>query len=152
MSNKHQALARIITMPIFLSPVDYQRYTVADTVDKANRRWPFVQHHLSPPLDWADWLGLVENLTGLEDLSGLEKKETAIILVGHGEDDPNINSDIAKLSRLFYEAHDFGWVDVAFVNNVTPTVGDLITRYQTLGAKQIRIVPYLLSPGHAHQQ
>lgn len=78
--------------------------------------------------------------------------KTAVILVGRGETDHDINSDVAKLGRLLYEANDYGWVDVAFINQTIPSVFELLDRYQNLSVKQIIISPCLLFEGQAYQQ
>ncbi|MCB0190349.1 MAG: hypothetical protein KDJ65_00245 [Anaerolineae bacterium] len=196
-----QGAVRIVTLPLFLSPAEYRDNTVAKSITLASRRWPFVQFHLSPPPDWADWVTIVEALMveasgdstlsqpspfdklrtqparrrsqnfppsegdrGGESLdqprlSALEGKpggpapdKTVAILVGRGETDSDFNSDVAKLARLLYDANDFGWVDIAFTHQTTPSVIELLNRYQNLSIKHVIITPYLLFDGQAYQQ
>jgi sirohydrochlorin cobaltochelatase len=147
-----QGAVKIVTLPLFLSPAEYQDNAVAKAITFASRRWPFVQFHLSPPPDWSDWVRVCSTLTGFQTLSGFDQKEAVVILTGRGETDPDINSDVSKLARLLYEAGDFGSVDVAFVANTSPTIKNQLNRYQALGAKQIIITPYFLFEGQTSQQ
>ena len=146
-----QGIVKIVSLPLFLSPSEYQDNTIAHAVAFANGRWPHAHFHLSPVPSWQEWRQILAYF--LQDFeSGQDVQETAIILAGQGSDDPNINSDLSKLAHLLYEGSNFGWVDVAFVSESTPTVHDQLLRYQTLGAKQIVVVPYLLFEGNIYQQ
>ncbi len=137
---------RIVTLPLFLSPAEYRDNAVAKAIALASRRWPFVHFHLSPPPDWLEWVQLCQ------DLLDSTTNEAAIILAGRGGADPDLNSDVAKLARLLYEAGDFSSVDAAFISQTTPTISDQIARYRSLGAKRIIVVPHILFEGNAHQQ
>ena len=154
-------ISNIVTLPIFLNSADYHQYAVADTVAHVNRRWPFVEHHIGSPLDWTAWLRLLQVTVGaamrLFSHPDSRVSETAFILVGHSDSHAEANGDLAKLARLFSEVQlwataSFDWTDVAFISQASPTVSDLITRYQRLRAWQIFIAPFLLFPGQAYHQ
>ena len=139
-------VTQLVTLPVFLTPTDYEDYAIDDMIAFTNRRWPFMQHHLGSPLDWSAWLELIE--ASLKDFSG---SDTAVILATHDTEDSNRHSDVAKLARLVYEAHDFGWVDVALVNETNKTIEQAINRYQMLSAEKIIVVPYMLFNGRILQ-
>src|SRR5918997_5118856 len=44
-----------------------------------------------------------------------EKPETAVLVVGRGSSDPDANSDLAKIARLFYEGRPYPMVESAFI-------------------------------------
>ena len=58
-----------------------------------------------------------------------------------------INSDLAKQAQLLKENGRFRWVDIAFIEDTTPSTATTIEAYKTVGAKQIVVVPWLLFSG-----
>ena len=145
-------VGRIVTMPTFLSVAEYDHYAVTEIVEIANRRWPFIHHHLGSPLEWSDWLMQVDAQLEAISKADIYAEDTAVILVGHGDVHATVNSDLTKLAHLVYEAHDFGWVDSAFVCGKGPSVCDLITHFERLGAKHVMVLPYMLYAGQTYTQ
>ncbi len=76
-----------------------------------------------------------------------EKPETAVLVVGRGSSDPDANSDIAKITRLFYEGRPYPMVDSAFISMTPPGVGEGLDRLRRLGAKQVVVFSYFLFTG-----
>ncbi len=76
-----------------------------------------------------------------------EKAETAVLVVGRGSSDPDANSDVAKLSRLFYEGRSYPMVESAYISMTPPTVADGLDRCRRLGAKRIVVFSYFLFTG-----
>ncbi|MEW6298699.1 MAG: CbiX/SirB N-terminal domain-containing protein, partial [Thermodesulfobacteriota bacterium] len=73
--------------------------------------------------------------------------ETAILLVGRGSSDPDANSDLAKLGRLFWEGRAFAALDNAFCGVARPLVPEGLRRLARLRPKRIILVPYLFFAG-----
>ncbi len=146
-------IGRIVTLPIFLTPAEYDHYAIAEVVEKANRRWPFIHHHVGTPLEWADRLALVDAQLEVEVAKTVVNPgDTAVILVGHGNIHATVNSDLAKLTHLVYESYGLGWADTAFVYGKGPAVSDVIAHYARLGARHIIVLPYLLYKGQTYNQ
>jgi sirohydrochlorin cobaltochelatase len=76
-----------------------------------------------------------------------EKAETAVLVVGRGSSDPDANSDICKVARLFYEGRQYPMVESAYVSMTPPTVADGLDRCRRLGAKRIVVFSYFLFTG-----
>jgi sirohydrochlorin cobaltochelatase len=76
-----------------------------------------------------------------------EKEETAILLVGRGSSDPDANSDLFKVSRLFYEGRPYPMVETAYVSMTPPSVHEGLERLKRLGAKKIAVFSYFLFTG-----
>ena len=76
-----------------------------------------------------------------------EKEETAILVVGRGSSDPDANSDLFKVSRLFYEGRPYPMVETAYVSMTPPSVHDGLERLKRLGAKKIAVFSYFLFTG-----
>lgn len=76
-----------------------------------------------------------------------EKAETAVLVVGRGSSDPDANSDVYKLSRLFYEGRPYPIVESAYVSMTPPNVAAGLDRCRRLGAKRIVVFSYFLFTG-----
>ena len=76
-----------------------------------------------------------------------EKEETAVLVVGRGSSDPDANSDLFKVSRLFYEGRPYPMVETAYVSMTPPSVHEGLERLKRLGAKKIAVFSYFLFTG-----
>jgi sirohydrochlorin cobaltochelatase len=76
-----------------------------------------------------------------------EKEETAVLVVGRGSSDPDANSDLFKVSRLFYEGRPYPMVETAYVSMTPPSVNEGLKRLKRLGAKKIAVFSYFLFTG-----
>jgi sirohydrochlorin cobaltochelatase len=76
-----------------------------------------------------------------------EREETAILVVGRGSSDPDANSDLAKISRLFYEGRSYLTVETAYVSMTPPNVSEGLERLKKLGARRIAVFSYFLFTG-----
>ena len=76
-----------------------------------------------------------------------EKEETAVLVVGRGSSDPDTNSDLFKVSRLFYEGRPYPMVEAAYVSMTPPSVHEGLERLRRLGAKKIVVFSYFLFTG-----
>jgi sirohydrochlorin cobaltochelatase len=98
-------------------------------------------------------LGVRPELLELMDLrisamvSEDEKDETAVLVVGRGSSDPDANSDMYKISRLFFEGRPYPMVETAFVSLASPKVPDALDRLRKLGARRIVVFSYFLFTG-----
>ncbi|MGH7963348.1 MAG: CbiX/SirB N-terminal domain-containing protein [Candidatus Binatia bacterium] len=73
--------------------------------------------------------------------------ETALLLVGRGSSDPDANSDLAKLGRLFWEGRAFAALENAFCGVARPLVPEGLRRLARLRPKRIILVPHLFFAG-----
>ena len=76
-----------------------------------------------------------------------EREETAVLVVGRGSSDPDANSDLAKISRLFYEGRPYPTVETAYVSMTPPNVSEGLARLKKLGARRIAVFSYFLFTG-----
>jgi len=76
-----------------------------------------------------------------------EKEETAVLVVGRGSSDPDANSDLYKIARLFYEGRPYPVVESAYVSMTPPDVADGLDRCFKLGAKRVVVFSYFLFTG-----
>jgi|SRR5215210_1843135 len=76
-----------------------------------------------------------------------EKPDTAVLVVGRGSSDPDANSDVAKITRLFYEGRPYPMVESAFISMTPPGVAEGLDRLRRLGAGRIVVFSYFLFTG-----
>lgn len=82
-----------------------------------------------------------------EVVSEEEKSETAVLVVGRGSSDPDANSDLWKVCRLFYEGRSYPEVEPAYVSMTPPDVAEGLDRCRRLGAKRVVVFSYFLFTG-----
>jgi sirohydrochlorin cobaltochelatase len=97
-------------------------------------------------------LGIRPELLELMDeristVSPEEKEETAVLIVGRGSSDPDANSDLSKIARLFFEGRPYPVVESAYVSMTPPDVAEGLARCRRLGAKRIVVFSYFLFTG-----
>jgi sirohydrochlorin cobaltochelatase len=73
--------------------------------------------------------------------------DTLLLVVGRGTNDPDANSNIAKVARMLWEGMGFGWAETAFSGVAHPRVGPALERAARLGFPRIVIFPYFLFTG-----
>ncbi|BBL81141.1 cobalamin biosynthesis protein CbiX [Rubrobacter xylanophilus] len=76
-----------------------------------------------------------------------EREETAVLLVGRGSSDPDANSDLAKVARLFYEGRPYPLVEHAFVSLTPPDVPTALEKLRRLGFHRVAVFSYFLFTG-----
>jgi sirohydrochlorin cobaltochelatase len=75
------------------------------------------------------------------------RADTLLLVVGRGTNDPDANSNIAKLARLLWEGMGFGWAEAAFSGVAHPRVDTALDRAARLGFRRIVVFPYFLFTG-----
>jgi sirohydrochlorin cobaltochelatase len=77
-----------------------------------------------------------------------ERRGDALLLVvGRGTNDPDANSNIAKVARMLWEGMGFGWAETAFSGVAHPRVGAALRRAVRFGFGRIVVFPYFLFTG-----
>ena len=73
----------------------------------------------------------------------------ALILVGHGSRRPDANDEVVRLAKRLAgaAAGRFGVVRPAFLEFVSPTVGEAVAECAWAGADSVRLLPYFLAAG-----
>jgi sirohydrochlorin cobaltochelatase len=76
-----------------------------------------------------------------------DRAETLLAVVGRGTNDPDANSNIAKITRMLWEGMGFGWAETAFSGVAHPRVDAALDRAVQLGFRRIVVFPYFLFTG-----
>ena len=75
------------------------------------------------------------------------REETLLVVVGRGTNDPDANSNVAKVTRVLWEGLGFGWAETAFSGVAQPRVDMALERAARLGFSRIVVFPYFLFTG-----
>lgn len=75
------------------------------------------------------------------------RADSLLLVVGRGTNDPDANSNVAKLARMLWEGMGFGWAEIAFSGVATPLVDAALERVARLGYRRIVVFPYFLFTG-----
>lgn len=75
------------------------------------------------------------------------RQDTLLLVVGRGTNDPDANSNVAKVARMLWEGMGFGWAEVAFSGVAYPLVNQALERVVRLGYARIVVFPYFLFTG-----
>ena len=75
------------------------------------------------------------------------RAESLLLVVGRGTNDPDANSNIAKLARMLWEGMGFGWAEAAFSGVAQPRVAPALEHAVRLGFRRIVVFPYFLFTG-----
>ena len=76
-----------------------------------------------------------------------ERGDTLLLVVGRGTNDPDANSNIAKLARMLWEGMGFGWAEAAFSGVAAPLVEPALKRVLRMGFRRVVVFPYFLFTG-----
>jgi sirohydrochlorin cobaltochelatase len=76
-----------------------------------------------------------------------DRSDTLLVVVGRGTNDPDANSNIAKIARMLWEGLGFGWAEAAFSGVADPRVDAALEHTARLGFRRIVVFPYFLFTG-----
>jgi sirohydrochlorin cobaltochelatase len=137
----------ISAVPLMLLAAGHAKDDIPATLVREKMSHPEVEFH------YGRALGIRPELLELMDerisavVSEDEKRETAVLIVGRGSSDPDANSDLAKIARLFYEGRPYPLVETAFVSLAPPGVPEALERCGRLGARRVIVFSYFLFTG-----
>ena len=77
----------------------------------------------------------------------IERSDTLLLVVGRGTNDPDANSNVAKVGRMLWEGMGFGWGAIAYSGVAHPRVTAALERCVRLGFPRIVVFPYFLFTG-----
>jgi len=140
---------RVVVIPMMLFSAGHAKIHIPAAIDEMKVKYPNVQFIYARPIGIHDQV--LEILGARLQEIGMNKQEeyadTAVLVVGRGSSDPDANSDIFKMSRLFWERWKVKWVETAFMGVTTPLVDEGVERCLKLGARRVIILPYFLFTG-----
>ncbi len=138
---------RIASVPVMLLAAGHAKDDIPATLVRERINHPGID------FEYGRALGIRPELLALMDarISAVvgpdEREETAVLIVGRGSSDPDANSDLAKVARLFYEGRPYPIVENAYVGMTPPDVAGGLERCRRLGARRVAVFSYFLFTG-----
>jgi len=77
----------------------------------------------------------------------VDRKDTLLMVVGRGTNDPDANSNVSKVARMLWEGMGFGWAEVSYSGVASPLVDAGLKNAVKLGYRRIIVFPYFLFTG-----
>ncbi|WP_126425489.1 sirohydrochlorin chelatase [Brevibacillus marinus] len=141
--------SRITVIPIMLFSAGHAKLHIPAALDAFKRKYPAV------PVSYGRPVGVHQQVVAMlearlaEAESGWKRRaeELAVLIVGRGSSDPDANSDLGKMARLFWERSGVKWVETAFMGVTFPTFAEGLERCRKLGARHVVVLPYFLFTG-----
>ncbi|TDG00331.1 sirohydrochlorin chelatase [Paenibacillus piri] len=150
-----QGATRIAVVPITLFSAGHAKIHIPAAIDEARLRYPAITFTYGRPIgvhqQVLEILGSRLETVGMP--GGLAPdydpgpEDTAVLVVGRGSSDADANSDLYKISRLFWEKMKVKWVETAFIGVTAPLMEEGVERCLKLGARNVIILPYFLFTG-----
>ncbi|TGV05379.1 sirohydrochlorin chelatase, partial [Mesorhizobium sp. M00.F.Ca.ET.186.01.1.1] len=140
---------RVAVIPIILFSAGHAKIHIPAAIDEAKELHPHVQFIYGRPI------GIHEEVINILSTrmaeagfaSGEDYDDLAVLVIGRGSSDADANSDIYKMSRLFWERYKAPLVETAFMGVTYPLYDEGVERCLKLGAKRIVLLPYFLFTG-----
>ena len=82
-----------------------------------------------------------------EAATDVDRKDTLLMVVGRGTNDPDANSNVSKVARMLWEGMGFGWAEVSYSGVAYPLVDTGLKNAVKLGYRRIIVFPYFLFTG-----
>ncbi|MDP2699385.1 sirohydrochlorin chelatase [Thalassospira sp.] len=86
-----------------------------------------------------------EALAGADD--SISRKETLLMVVGRGTNDPDANANVYKVARMLQEGMGFARVEISYSGVAHPRVNAGLREAMKLGYKRVVVFPYFLFVG-----
>jgi sirohydrochlorin cobaltochelatase len=77
----------------------------------------------------------------------IARQDALLMAVGRGTNDPDANSNVAKVARMLWEGMGFGWAEISYSGVARPLVDAGLAQAVKLGFKRIIVFPYFLFTG-----
>lgn len=138
----------VVVLPLFLFAGGHVKNDLPLALFQARRECPATRFTVTRPL------GVHPNLVDLAFArarsafeEAREPAKTAVVVVGRGASDPDVNGDFCKVVRLLAEGRGFGWVMPSFIGITRPSVEDAMELVARARPHRIVVVPYFLFGG-----
>lgn len=153
-----QGATHVAVVPITLFAAGHAKIHIPAAIDEAKHHYPEVNFTYGRPIGVHQQVldilsSRLESASAKAELTlGQENQEldlenTAVLVVGRGSSDADANSDLFKISRLFWEKLKVKWVETAFIGVTAPLMEEGVERCLKLGARKVIILPYFLFTG-----
>ena len=137
----------LIALPLVLVAAGHGKGDIPAALLREQARYPGMSYSYGRPLGpHPSLLEIIERRIE-KVLSGADRDQTHVLLVGRGSTDPDANAEIAKVARLLWEGRGYAGVEPAFISLAAPGVPAGLEKLRRLGATRVVVAPYFLFSG-----
>ena len=137
----------LIALPLVLVAAGHGKGDIPAALLREQARHPGMSYSYGRPLGpHPSLLEIIERRIE-KVLSGADRDQTHVLLVGRGSTDPDANAEIAKVARLLWEGRGYAGVEPAFISLAAPGVPAGLEKLRRLGATRVVVAPYFLFSG-----
>jgi sirohydrochlorin cobaltochelatase len=148
---KSRGVRRILAVPGMLFAAGHVKNDVPSEINEFARANPEIELRFGRDLaiDPRMLRAAAERVEAAEKRAGahVARTDTLLLVVGRGTNDPDANSNVAKVARMLWEGMEFGWAEPAYSGVTYPLVDAALKRAVRLGFKRIVVFPYFLFTG-----
>jgi sirohydrochlorin cobaltochelatase len=137
---------RILAVPGMLFAASHVKNDLPWEVNSFTAEFPDVDVRLGRDLAIDPQL-LAAAAARIADVAPDRREDTLLLVVGRGTNDPDANSNIAKIARMLWEGMGFGWAEAAFSGVAHPRVDAALERAARMGFPRVVVFPYFLFTG-----
>ena len=145
----------VAVLPFVLFAASHVKSDIPLHIQTARARYPRVRFAEGAPIGLHPGvLEILEDRVGDAQRAARPRAdlETALLFVGRGSSDPDANSDLVKLARLFWEGRAFAAAEVAFCGVTRPLVPEALRLLARARPRRIVVIPYLFFAGVLEQR
>lgn len=144
-------IKNIVVVPGVLMAAGHAKNDMPSEVLEAAHKFPHLNIQYGRPLDMHPKVLRVcaERIEAAEKTSSksIERSDTLLMGVGRGSNDPDANSNIAKITRMLWEGMRFGWAETSFIGVTQPLLDHALEKVIRMQFKRIIVFPLFLFTG-----
>jgi precorrin-8X/cobalt-precorrin-8 methylmutase len=142
---------RVVMLPALLLAATHAKNDMPGELTLLKRQFPGVEFHFGAPTNLDPLLLQLAQQRIVEaeapSQRTVRRDNSCLVVVGRGTNDPDANSDVAKLARMLEEGLGFGASYVCYAGTAEPALTDGLRRAARLGCERIVVFPYFLFDG-----
>ncbi|OGW15167.1 MAG: hypothetical protein A3K09_07840 [Nitrospinae bacterium RIFCSPLOWO2_12_FULL_47_7] len=144
-------IKNVIVLPGVLMAAGHAKNDMPSEVLDAASKFPRLNIQYGRPLDVHPKVLKVcaERVETAEKTAAknIARADTLLMGVGRGSNDPDANSNIAKITRMLWEGMRFGWAETSFIGVTQPLLDDALDKVVRMKFSRIIIFPLFLFTG-----
>ena len=146
---KARGARRIVCLPGMLFAAGHVKNDVPSEVNDFAAANPAIEVTMAGDLAIDPRLlkAAAERIEAADSVAGGNRRDTLLMVVGRGTNDPDANSNVAKVARMLWEGMGFAWAEVCYSGVAYPLVDAGLDHAARLGYGRIVVFPYFLFTG-----
>ncbi|WP_160713182.1 sirohydrochlorin chelatase [Chitinophaga solisilvae] len=145
-----QGVRHIIALPAILFAGGHAKNDIPYEMNTLQQQYPDLKITMAAHLGiTAPLLQLARGMIEAAEAGreAVSRRESCLLLVGRGTNDPDANSDVAKLARMLWEGMGFGFATTAYIGVTAPLLTEALPITACLPFRRVVVLPVFLFTG-----